>query len=283
MIHQEGNINYMKKMKKTDVIVGIVICYVIFAIGYTIITGVGTFVADLIDGPTHYYLLYSWKNTEVAKKFQKKYVPEIEEYLQTSDLPDITVNVDRCSYTEYSKIVYVPEYELYITYSSHTVDDYYDSAINSKRGAKELLNMMLEVHEKKNEYYENHSKIYWFGEPFQSDGRRVLLQDDDFAMELSGNKHKYMIENETDVDRLTIDDKVVYERNKPESSYYNYTPSKPKNNYYPSIELPGSSNTYNDGYNSAVDDGDYDHDRYRNDPSYRQGVDDGFDEVDEDY
>ena len=282
MIHQEGNINYMKKMKKTDVIVGIVICYVIFAFVYTIITGVGTFVADLIDGPTHYYLLYSWKNTEVAKKFQKKYVPEIEEYLQTSDLPDITVNVDRCSYTEYSKIVYVPEYELYITYSSHTVDDYYDSAINSKRGAKELLNMMLEVHEKKNEYYENRSKIYWFGEPFQSDGRRVLLQDDDFVMELSGNKHKYMIENETDVDRLTIDDKVVYERNKPESSYYNYTPSEPKN-YYPSIELPGSSNTYNDGYNSAVDDGDYDHDRYRTDPSYRQGVDDGFDEVDEDY
>ena len=45
----------------------------------------------------------------------------------------------------------------------------------------------------------------------------------------------------------------------------------------------GSSNTYNDGYNSAVDDGDYDHDRYRTDPSYRQGVDDGFDEVDEDY
>lgn len=176
-------------MKKADVIVVIIIFYVIVAIGYTIMTGVGTFVADLIDGPTHYYLLYSWKNTEVAKKFQKKYVPEIEEYLQTSDLPDITVNVDRCSYTEYSKIVYVPEYELYITYSSHTVDDYYDSAINSKRGAKELLNMMLEVHEKKNEYYENRSKIYWFGEPFQSDGRRVLLQDDDFAMELSGNKH----------------------------------------------------------------------------------------------
>lgn len=274
--------NYMKKMKKTDVIVAIIIFYVIVAFGYTIITGVGTFVADLIDGPTHYYLLYSWKNTEVAKKFQKKYVPEIEEYIQTSNLPDVTVNVDRCSYTEYSKIVYVPEYELYITYSSHTVDDYYDSAINSKRGAKELFNMILEAHEKKNEYYENRSKIYWFGEPFQSDGRRVSLQDDDFVMELSGNKHKYMIENETDVDRLTIDDKVVYERNKPESSYYNYTPSEPKN-YYPSIELPGSSNTYNDGYNSAVDDGDYDHDRYRTDPSYRQGVDDGFDETDEDY
>lgn len=274
--------NYMKKMKKADVIVGIVICYVIFAFLYTIITGVGTFVADLIDGPTHYYLLYSWKNTEVAKKFEKKYVLEIEEYIQTSDLPNITVTVDRCSYTEYSKTFYVPEYELYVTYSSQAIDDYYDSAIKSKRGAKKLFNMMLEVHEKKNEYYENRSKIYWFGEPFQSDGRRVSLQDDDFAMELSGNKHKYMIENETDVDRLTIDDKVVYERNKPESSYYNYTPSEPKN-YYPNIELPGSSNTYNDGYNSAVDDGDYDHDRYRTDPSYRQGVDDGFDEVDEDY
>lgn len=62
----------MKKMKKTDVIVAIIIFYVIVAFIYTIITGVGTFVADLIDGPTHYYLLYSWKNTEVAKKFQKK-------------------------------------------------------------------------------------------------------------------------------------------------------------------------------------------------------------------
>lgn len=272
----------MKKMKKTDVIVAIIIVYVIIAFLYTIITGVGTFVADLIDGPTHYYLLYSWKNTEVAKKFQKKYVPEIEEYIQTSDLPDITVNVDRCSYTEYSKSFYVPEYELYVTYSSQVIDDYYDSAIKSKRGAKELLNMMLEVHEKKNEYYENRSKIYWFGEPFQSDGRIVSLQDYDYILELSGKKHKYMIENEIDVDRLTIDDKVVYERNNPESSYYNYTPSEPKN-YYSSIELPGSSNTYNDGYNSAIDDGDYDHDRYRNDSSYRQGVDDGFDEVDEDY
>ena len=272
----------MKKMKKTDVIVAIIIVYVIIAFLYTIITGVGTFVADLIDGPTHYYLLYSWKNTEVAKKFQKKYVPEIEEYIQTSDLPDVTVNVDRCSYTEYSKSFYVPEYELYVTYSSQVIDDYYDSAIKSKRGAKELLNMMLEVHEKKNEYYENRSKIYWFGEPFQSDGRIVSLQDYDYVLELSGKKHKYMIENEIDVDRLTIDDKVVYERNNSESSYYNCTPSEPKN-YYPSIELPGSSNTYNDGYNSAVDDGDYDHDRYRNDPSYRQGVDDGFDEVDEDY
>lgn len=272
----------MKKMKKADVIVAIVICYVIFAFLYTIITGVGTFVADLIDGPTHYHLLYTWKNTEVAKKFEKKYVPEIEEYIQTSDLPDITVTVERCSYTEYSKTFHVPEYELYVTYSSQVIDDYYDSAIKSKRGAKELLNMMLEVHEKKNEYYENRSKIYWFGEPLQSDGRRVSLQDYDYVLELSGKKHKYMIENEIDVDRLTIDDKVVYERNNPESSYYNYTPSEPKN-YYPSIELPGSSNTYNDGYNSAIDDGDYDHDRYRNDPSYRQGVDDGFDETDEDY
>ena len=63
--------NYMKKMKKADVIVAIIIFYVIVAIGYTIITGVGTFVADLIDGPTHYHLLYAWKNTEVAKKFKK--------------------------------------------------------------------------------------------------------------------------------------------------------------------------------------------------------------------
>ena len=101
--------------------------------------------------------------------------------------------MDRCSYTEYSKTFHVPEYELYVTYSSQVIDDYYDSAIKSKRGAKELLNMMLEVHEKKNEYYENRSKIYWFGEPFQSDGRIVSLQDYDYVLELSGKKHKYMM------------------------------------------------------------------------------------------
>lgn len=254
--------------------------FVLFCFIVSILLGLIILITDFMKGPIPNYLKYGFKTTEVKKMYQKEYVPEIQEYIQTSDLPDITVNVDRCSYTEYSKIVYVPEYELYITYSSHTVDDYYDSAINSKRGAKKLFNMMLEVHEKKNEYYENRSKIYWFGEPFQSDGRRVSLQDDDFVMELSGDKHKYMIENETDVDRLTIDDKVVYELNKPGPS--TYTPSKPKKEYnsYGSSE---SSSSYDDGYNSAIDDGDYDHDRYRTDPSYRQGVDDGFDEIDEDY
>lgn len=254
--------------------------FVLFCFIVSILLGLIILITDFMKGPIPNYLKYGFKTTEVKKMYQKEYVPEIQEYIQTSDLPDITVNVDRCSYTEYSKIVYVPEYELYITYSSHTVDDYYDSAINSKRGAKKLFNMMLEVHEKKNEYYENRSKIYWFGEPFQSDGRRVSLQDDDFVMELSGDKHKYMIENETDVDRLTIDDKVVYELNKPGPS--TYTPSKPKKEYnsYGSSE---SSSSYDDGYNSAIDDGDYDHDRYRTDPSYRQGVDDGFDETDEDY
>ena len=157
--------------------------FVLFSFIVSILLGLVILITDFMKGPVPNYLKYGFKTTEVKKMYQKKYVPEIEEYIQTSDLPDVTVNVDRCSYTEYSKIVYVPEYELYITYSSRTVDDYYDSAINSKRGAKELLNMMLEVHEKKNEYYENRSKIYWFGEPFQSDGRRVSLQDDDFAME----------------------------------------------------------------------------------------------------
>ena len=255
--------------------------FVLFSFIVSILLGLIILITDFMKGPIPNYLKYGFKTTEVTKIYQKEYVPEIQEYIQTSDLPDVTIKVDRCSYTEYNKAYGVPVYQLDFTYSSHKVDDYYKSATDSKRGSKDLFYKILEVNANKN-YYENESKIYWFGEPFQSDGRRVSLQDDDFVMELSGNKHKYMIENETDVDRLTIDDKVVYERNKPESSYYNYTPSEPKN-YYPSIELPGSSNTYNDGYNSAIDDGDYDYDRYRTDPSYRQGVDDGFDEVDEDY
>ena len=109
----------------------------------------------------------------------------------------------------------------------------------------------------------------------------VLFQEDDrFIMKLSGDKHNYEIENQQYYDKLTIDGELVYEVKKPGPS--TYTPSKPKKEYN-SYESSESSSGYNDGYNSAVDDGDYDHDRYRTDPSYRQGVDDGFDETDEDY
>ena len=109
----------------------------------------------------------------------------------------------------------------------------------------------------------------------------MLFQEDDrFIMKLSGDKHNYEIENQQYYDKLTIDGELVYELNKPGPS--TYTPSKPKKEYnnYGSSE---SSSSYDDGYNSAVDDGDYDYDRYHTDPSYRQGVDDGFDEADEDY
>lgn len=238
-------------------------------------------IRDFREGPIPNYLKYCFKKTEVAEIYQKEYVPEIEEYIQTSNLPDVTINVDNCFYTEYDKVYELPVYQLDFTYSSHTIDDYYDSAIKSEGGAKDLFYKILEVNAKKN-HHENEYKTYWYGEPFQSEGRRMLFQEGDrFVMVLSGDKHEYMIENQMYVDRLTIDDKVVYELNKPGPSRYTYTPSKPKKEYK-SYESSGS-NTYNDGYNSAIDDGDYDHDRYRTDPSYRQGVDDGFDETDEDY
>ena len=106
--------------------------------------------------------------------YQKEYVPEIQEYIQTTDLPDVTIKVDRCSYTEYNKAYGVPVYQLDFTYSSHTVDDYYDLAIDSKRGAKDLFYKILEVNGNKN-YYENESKIFWDGEPFESEGIMVLF------------------------------------------------------------------------------------------------------------
>lgn len=254
--------------------------FVLFSFIVSILLGLVILITDFMKSPIPNYLKYGFKTTEVAKMYQKEYVPEIEEYIQTADLPDVTIKVDRCSYTEYNKAYGVPVYQLDFTYSSHTVDDYYDLAIDSKRGAKDLFYKILEVNGNKN-YYENESKIFWDGEPFESEGRMVLFQEDDrFVMKLSGNKHNYEIENQQYYDRLTIDGELVYELNKPGPSAY--TPSKPKKEYnnYGSGE---SSSSYNDGYNSAVDDGDYDHDRYHTDPSYRQGVDDGFDETDEDY
>lgn len=254
--------------------------FVLFSFIVSILLGLVILIIDFMKGPVPNYLKYGFKTTEVKKMYQKKYVSEIQEYIQTTNLPDVTIKVDHCSYTEYNKAYGVPVYQLDFTYSSHTVDDYYESAIDSKRGAKDLFYKILEVNSNKN-YYENESKIFWNGEPFESEGRMVLFQEDDrFIMKLSGDKHNYEIENQQYYDKLTIDGELVYELNKPGPS--TYTPSKPKKEYN-SYESSGSSSSYNDGYNSAVDDGDYDHDRYHTDPSYRQGVDDGFDETGEDY
>ena len=254
--------------------------FVLFCFIVSILLGLIILITDFMKGSIPNYLKYGFKTTEVKKMYQKEYVPEIQEYIQTSDLPDVTIKVDRCSYTEYNKAYGVPVYQLDFTYSSHKVDDYYESAIDSKCGAKDLFYKILEINGNKN-YYENESKIFWDGEPFESEGRMVLFQEDDrFIMKLSGDKHNYEIENQQYYDKLTIDGELVYELNKPGPS--TYTQSKPKKEYnsYGSSE---SSSSYDDGYNSAVDDGDYDHDRYHIDPSYRQGVDDGFDETDEDY
>lgn len=267
----------MKENQNKD---NILFYFVLFSFIVSILLGLVILITDFMKSPIPNYLKYGFKTTEVTKIYQKEYVPEIQEYIQTSDLPDVTIKVDRCSYTEYNKAYGVPVYQLDFTYSSHKVDDYYESAIDSKRGAKDLFYKILEVNANKN-YYENESKIFWDGEPFESEGKMVLFQEDDrFVMKLSGDKHNYEIENQQFYDKLTIDGELVYELNKPGPS--TYTPSKPKKKYnnYGSSE---ASSSYNDGYNSAVDDGDYDHDRYRTDPSYRQGVDDGFDETDEDY
>lgn len=175
--------------------------FVLFCFIVSILLGLIILITDFMKSPIPNYLKYGFKTAEVAKMYQKEYVPEIQKYIQTTDLPDVTIKVDRCSYTEYNKAYGVPVYQLDFTYSSHTVDDYYESAIDSKRGAKDLFYKILEVNGNKN-YYENESKIFWNGEPFESEGRMVLFQEDD---------------------------------------------------------------------------------RYRTDPSYRQGVDDGFDETDEDY
>ena len=254
--------------------------FVLFSFIVSILLGLIILITDFMKGPIPNYLKYGFKITEVAKIYQKEYVPEIQEYIQTTDLPDVTIKVDRCSYTEYNKAYGVPVYQLDFTYSSHTVDDYYDLAIDSKRGAKDLFYKILEVNGNKN-YYENESIILWEGEPFESEGRMVLFQEDDrFVMKLSGDKHNYEIENQQYYEKLTIDGELVYELNKPGPS--TYIPSKPKKEYK-TYESSESSSSYNDGYNSAIDDGDYDHDRYHTDPSYRQGVDDGFDETDEDY
>ena len=104
----------------------ILLYFVLFSFIVSILLGLVILIIDFMKGPIPNYLKYGFKTTEVAKIYQKEYVPEIQEYIQTTDLPDVTIKVDRCSYTEYNKAYGVPVYQLDFTYSSHKVDDYYD-------------------------------------------------------------------------------------------------------------------------------------------------------------
>lgn len=84
--------------------------FVLFSFIVSILLGLVILITDFMKGPIPNYLKYGFKTTEVKKIYQKEYVPEIEEYIQTSDLPDVTVKVDHCSYTEYNKAYGVPVY-----------------------------------------------------------------------------------------------------------------------------------------------------------------------------
>lgn len=60
---------------------------------------------------------------------------------------------------------------------------------------------------------------------------------------------------------------------------YSGTPSY-KGNSNGTGKKPSPYQSYDDGYDAIYDDGDYDSDRYRNDPDYASGVDDAMDELD---
>lgn len=123
----------MKEKHNKD---NILFYFVLFSFIVSILLGLIILITDFMKGPIPNYLKYSFKNTEVAKIYQKEYVPEIQKYIQTTDLPDVTIKVDHCLYTEYNKAYGLPVYQLDFTYSSHTVDDYYESAIDSKTWCK---------------------------------------------------------------------------------------------------------------------------------------------------
>ena len=68
--------------------------FVFFSFIVSILLGLIILITDFMKGPIPNYLKYGFKTIEVAKIYQKEYVPEIQEYIQTSDLPDITIKVD---------------------------------------------------------------------------------------------------------------------------------------------------------------------------------------------
>lgn len=68
--------------------------FVLFSFIVSILLGLIILITDFMKGPISNYLKYGFKTTEVAKIYQKEYVPEIQEYIQTSDLPDVTIKVE---------------------------------------------------------------------------------------------------------------------------------------------------------------------------------------------
>ena len=64
---------------------------VLFSFIVSILSGHIILIADFMKEPMPNYIKYGFKTTEVAKIYQKEYVLEIQEYIQTTDIPNLTL------------------------------------------------------------------------------------------------------------------------------------------------------------------------------------------------
>lgn len=283
--NQIGTVTSKNRISKYSTIIVTTICSIVLCVLFS----TTTFAENLTK------ISYKFNTSEIKKMYQEQYVPVIENNIQTENLPDVNITVNRCLFKELDYDD-APIYTANFNYSSQVIDNYYESAIHSSYGAKELFYIILEVNAEKN-YYEAEKEVVWDGEPFESNKTIIEFKEDDrFEMTIKSEEHTYKIENRSWVDRLYIDNKLVYELDKTKSDSYdkpsydkpNYDskPEKPSYNYSKPSNSSGNGgkyDSYDDGYNSVVEDGDYDYDRYYEDDDYRDGVDDALDEMGENY
>mgnify|MGYP004585039515 FL=1 len=69
----------MKENQNKD---NILFYFVLFCFIVSILLGLVILITDFMKSPIPNYLKYGFKTTEVAKIYQKEYVPEIQEYIQ---------------------------------------------------------------------------------------------------------------------------------------------------------------------------------------------------------
>ena len=252
-------LNFKKKfLKFFQIFLKIFFCLFIFTLLFFML-----FKNNLLDS-------YYRNNVSEAKKiYQEEYIKEKEKNIRTKSLPDIKISIHKFQFIKMNSKE-KPVYSTNLRFTSAIIDQYYATS------KSELCKILQEVD---NNVYLNFSDCA----SLKKHHRIMVNQDFNRGMTIQGNKHSYTYNyNFNDgIDEIYIDNVLAYSEERdfeyPEDSSTEEQVNSPIQSH------SSSHSSYDDGYNSVIEDGEYDLDKYYKDDSYQSGVDDAQEEMNEDY
>lgn len=227
---------------------------------------------------------------EVKDILTEQVVMPLQNKLREKGIDDIEIEIKNLEFVYESEFGREYTYDLRI--NSDSIDNYKDLATNEKH-AKELFKLMQKMDIVYQDYYKIKTK-------FEVDNRiyKLTYKPSTPVFEVHADVNTYYFDSHSpDFRILGLNKKTSYTYwfDTEEYEYYegpdtsHSSIDRDKYNTKDDVVSGNKTNpgynydSYDDGYNSVVEDGDYDYDRYDSDDDYRDGVDDALDELNENY